>query len=303
MNQSPNRPLNRLALNRKPLNRTSSSNHRLNKFTKDKIKHSYNNRIRTQKQKQKQNQKQKQKLTNKNRQINYNNRLINNLVKKCLLKKGSKEVKIFKKVNRIDFCLDETNEDTCYFDKPDKLSSGQTITAPHLHAHAVNTLKHHLKPGSKVLDVGCGSGILCAIFAYLVDIDKNPNSLVIGIDIYDDLITKSINNIKKNHSHLFNYNRLKIFKANGWNGISLNNDNIIEKEIFDVIHVGAQSDDIPEMLWYQLKAGGRMFIPMEFNGMTNIYIIDKPIKYKNLGEMSIQTDLSVRYVPLQKNNK
>jgi protein-L-isoaspartate O-methyltransferase len=53
-------------------------------------------------------------------------------------------------------------------------------------------------------------------------------------------------------------------------------------------------------LWYQLKSGGRMFIPIEFNGKTNIYIIDKPIKYKNLGEMTIQKDLNVKYVPLQK---
>lgn len=246
--------------------------------------------------------KSKQKPFNDNNDNNDNiyNRLINSLVKKCLLKKGSKEEKIFKKVNRIDFCLDNTPENICYFDNPDKLFNGQTITAPHLHAYAINTLRNHIKPGAKILDVGCGSGILCAIFSYLVDIEHNKNSLVIGIDIYDNLVNKSINNIKKNHSHLFNYNRLKIYKQNGWKGVSLKNNNIIDKEIFDVIHIGAKADDIPEILWYQLKSGGRMFIPIEFNGKTNIYIIDKPIKYKNLGEMTIQKDLNVKYVPLQK---
>jgi len=257
------------------------------------------NPIQNKKSKQKKNHNKFNKYKKKKFNDNNYNILINSLVKKCLLKKGSKEEKIFKKVNRIDFCLDNTPENICYFDNPDKLFNGQTITAPHLHAYAINTLRNHIKPGAKILDVGCGSGILCAIFSYLVDIEHNKNSLVIGIDIYDNLVNKSINNIKKNHSHLFNYNRLKIYKQNGWNGVSLKN-NIIDKEIFDVIHIGAKADDIPEILWYQLKSGGRMFIPIEFNGKTNIYIIDKPIKYKNLGEMTIQKDLNVKYVPLQK---
>lgn len=33
-----------------------------------------------------------------------------------------------------------------------------TISAPHMHAHALEDLEEYLRPGMKVLDVGCGSG-------------------------------------------------------------------------------------------------------------------------------------------------
>lgn len=37
-----------------------------------------------------------------------------------------------------------------------------------MHAHAVETLAPFLKPGAKVLDVGSGSGYLCAVFGEMV---------------------------------------------------------------------------------------------------------------------------------------
>lgn len=37
---------------------------------------------------------------------------------------------------------------------------GQTISAPHMHAHALELLKDHLRPGTRVLDCGVGSGYL-----------------------------------------------------------------------------------------------------------------------------------------------
>ena len=49
---------------------------------------------------------------------------------------------------------------TPYEDRPQPLEFAATISAPHMHAHALEWLKDHLKEGAKVLDVGCGSGIL-----------------------------------------------------------------------------------------------------------------------------------------------
>jgi len=43
------------------------------------------------------------------------------------------------------------------------IGSNATISAPHMHAHALELLKDHLKPGNKVLDVGAGSGYLLVI--------------------------------------------------------------------------------------------------------------------------------------------
>lgn len=69
----------------------------------------------------------------------------------------------FEKVDRGDFCKINPYEDS-----PQRIGWDATISAPHIHANAVETLKDFLKPGSKVLDIGSGSGYLCAVFAHLV---------------------------------------------------------------------------------------------------------------------------------------
>lgn len=45
---------------------------------------------------------------------------------------------------------------------------GATISAPHMHAYALELLEHKLKPGARVLDVGSGSGYLSVAFAKMV---------------------------------------------------------------------------------------------------------------------------------------
>jgi protein-L-isoaspartate(D-aspartate) O-methyltransferase len=47
---------------------------------------------------------------------------------------------------------------------PQYLGFEATISAPHMHAYALELLQDHLKPGARVLDVGCGSGYLTACF-------------------------------------------------------------------------------------------------------------------------------------------
>jgi protein-L-isoaspartate(D-aspartate) O-methyltransferase len=55
-----------------------------------------------------------------------------------------------------------------YEDRPQYIGYGATISAPHMHGFALEALLPSLKPGNKVLDVGCGSGYLCSCFAHLV---------------------------------------------------------------------------------------------------------------------------------------
>ena len=47
-----------------------------------------------------------------------------------------------------------------YFLRAQGIDYGATISAPHMHAMALEYLKDYLKPGNKVLDVGSGSGYL-----------------------------------------------------------------------------------------------------------------------------------------------
>merc|ERR1719217_1669778 len=65
-----------------------------------------------------------------------------------------------------------------YADQPQPIGHNATISAPHMHAHALELLADFLTPGARALDVGCGSGYLCACMAEMV----GPSGLVVGID-------------------------------------------------------------------------------------------------------------------------
>lgn len=70
-----------------------------------------------------------------------------------------------------------------------------------MHAYALELLNDKLKPGSKVLDIGSGSGYLCACFASMIA----PNGQVIGVEHIDELAKLSINNLRHwNKSYLDN---------------------------------------------------------------------------------------------------
>lgn len=55
-----------------------------------------------------------------------------------------------------------------YMDAPQGIGYGVTISAPHMHAHALELLKDHLVPGERALDVGSGSGYLTACMAIML---------------------------------------------------------------------------------------------------------------------------------------
>jgi len=131
--------------------------------------------------------------------------------------------------------------------------------------------------------------------AYCVGVHKNMGE-VIGIDIYDELVQMSINNIKKGNSDLFNNDRLKIIKSNGWYGYPPKEN----RPIYDCIHVGARAEQLPLELWNQLKPQGIILIPIGDEIKSEIKIFYKPKIDAIYGNIYEETDLSVRYVPLQK---
>lgn len=59
-------------------------------------------------------------------------------------------------VDRGDF----TDSEYAYYDQPNSIKYNATISAPHMHAFALEYLNDYLQPGNKVLDVGSGSGYL-----------------------------------------------------------------------------------------------------------------------------------------------
>lgn len=184
-------------------------------------------------------------------------------------------------VDRGEFVLAGSN---AYDDVPQRIGHMATISAPHMHAMALNVLAEHLRPGCRALDVGCGSGFLAAVMAHLV----GPEGLVVGIDYLEPLVDLAHENVCKSHGHLLRSARLRLEVGDGWKGCPLDAP-------FDAIHVGAAASETPRALVEQLKPGGRMVIPLGQTGRTQAFMqVDKDVQ----GKVSEKRLVDVMYVPL-----
>ncbi len=134
-----------------------------------------------------------------------------------------------------------------------------------------------------MLDVGSGSGYLTACMAYLV----RPGGKAIGVDHIQELVDKSIVNIKKSHQSLFDEGVLEIHKADGRQGYAA-------EAPYDAIHVGAAAPGTPHELIRQLKVGGRLVSPVGGSYGQEMITYDK----KADGSYHEQNHMGVMYVPL-----
>ena len=80
-----------------------------------------------------------------------NNDLVSQLMRNRILKTQRVE-EAMRKVDRGNYC-----DFSPYMDSPQSIGYGVTISAPHMHAHALEMLKDHLFEGAKALDVGSGT--------------------------------------------------------------------------------------------------------------------------------------------------
>lgn len=128
-----------------------------------------------------------------------------------------------------------------YSDGPLPIGYGQTISQPYIVALMTELLQ--LKPGSRALEIGAGSGYQAAVLAEIID-------EVYTIEIIQPLAQSAEERLKR-----LGYGKVKVKFGDGYYGWP-------EHAPFDAIVVTAAADHVPPPLIEQLKAGGRIVIPL-----------------------------------------
>ncbi|EGD73028.1 pcmt1 protein [Salpingoeca rosetta] len=173
-----------------------------------------------------------------------------------------------------------------YEDAPQYIGYNSTISAPHMHAYALECLHDRLKPGARVLDIGCGSGVLVEAFSRMV----GPEGVVVGVEHIPELAEMSKRNLKKcpEMAKRMDAGHVHVFAGDGFKGHP-------ELGPYDAIHVGAAAAKMPQHLVDQLNVGGAMVLPL---GPEHGYQEFVKVYKNDDGELEKRHLLDVRYVPL-----
>jgi protein-L-isoaspartate(D-aspartate) O-methyltransferase len=169
--------------------------------------------------------------------------------------------------------IDEAFEHKAYDNTALPIGSGQTISQPYIVARMTELLC--LKPTSRVLEIGTGSGYQTAILALLVQ-------HVCSVERIKKLQWQAKRRLKQLDLH-----NVSTRHGDGWLGWP-------SRGPFDAIIVTAAPPEIPRALMAQLDEGGIMVLPVgeDIQDLTTVR--------RQNGEFLVETVESVRFVPLIK---
>ena len=121
------------------------------------------------------------------------------------------------------------------------IGDGQTISQPYMVARIAEALS--VRPGELVLDVGTGSGYQAAVLAEL-------GADVVTIERIPELAEQARGNLAA-----AGYGRVEVRVGDGTLGVP-------ERAPFDAIAVAAAAPGFPQTLYDQLRARGRLVVPV-----------------------------------------
>lgn len=160
-----------------------------------------------------------------------------------------------------------------YRDAAFPIGHGQTISQPYTVAFQTELME--IQPGSKVLEIGTGSGYQAAILACM-------EAEVYSVEIIKELLLLAGKVLKKLDIPV------KLFHGDGSLGLSQIGE-------FDAILVTAGAKEVPQVYLNQLKTGGRLIIPLgpELESL-------KMQRITKLGPQSYKTETfgDFKFVPL-----
>jgi protein-L-isoaspartate(D-aspartate) O-methyltransferase len=165
-------------------------------------------------------------------------------------------------------------EEFAYDDAPLPIGEGQTISQPYIVALMIEAAE--VKPGSRVLEVGAGSGYAAAVLSRIAD-------HVYAIERHPSLVAAAQRRLEA-----LGYWNISLRAGDGTKGWP-------DAAPFDAILVAAGGPEVPEPLKKQLAIGGRLVIPV-----SPLHGHQKLLKITRRGEHEYQqTDLgAVSFVPL-----
>ena len=161
-----------------------------------------------------------------------------------LRQKGITDEAVLGAMNNIPrhFFLDSAFDEIAYEDRAFPISEGQTISQPYTVAYQTQLLQ--VKPYDKILEIGTGSIYQATVLAEM-------GAQVFTIERQKVLFEKTKNYIFKSK-----YPKLKFFYGDGYEGLPT-------YAPFDKVIITAAAPFIPPKLIDQMKAGGKMVVPVD----------------------------------------
>jgi len=178
------------------------------------------------------------------------------MVETQLRARGIRDAHVLRAMERVprhEF-VDPRYRDQAYEDHPLPINAGQTVSQPFIVALMLEIL--HLEPGSKVLEIGTGSGyqtaILAEICGHVYSVERHPQ---LAYEAQETLARLAFNN-------------LTLRVGDGSQGLP-------EYAPFDAIVVSAAAERIPVPLFEQLREGGCMIIPVGSHEAQELQLVRK----------------------------